>query len=77
MVRTQIYLTEEEDLAVARLSGSSRMGKSGIIRQAIDEFIARREAGSRLKKLRAACGMWKNRCDLPDIRALRENFDRF
>jgi hypothetical protein len=77
MVRTQIYLTEEENTAISRLSKVLGGGKSQIIRQAIDEFIQKRESSRRLNALREACGMWADRTDLPDFRALRESFDRF
>lgn len=77
MIRTQIYLTEEEISAISRLSSVLGHGKSELIRQAIDEFIDRRDTTNRLKKLRAARGMWEERQDIPDIRQMRKEFDRF
>lgn len=77
MIRTQIYLTEEENSAIASLSKALGHGKSELIRQAIDEFIDRRDTSNRLKKLRAARGMWAEREDLPDVRQMRKEFDRF
>jgi len=77
MVRTQIYITEEESTSIARLSQALGHGKSEIIRQAIDEFIHRRDSTKRLKALQAARGMWADRPDLPDARAMRASFDRF
>jgi predicted DNA-binding protein len=77
MIRTQIYLTELENNAISRLSKSLGGGKSQIIRQAIDEFIEKRESSRRLNALREARGMWAKRKDLPDFRSLRESFDRF
>ena len=77
MIRTQIYLTEKENSAIHRLSRSLGHGKSELIRHAVDEFIARRDSTSRLGKLRSACGMWSGRKDLPGLRALRDEFDRF
>jgi len=52
-------------------------GKSEIIRQAIDEFIHRRDSTKRLKALQAARGMWADHPNLPDARAMRAAFDRF
>jgi Arc/MetJ-type ribon-helix-helix transcriptional regulator len=52
-------------------------GKSELIRQAIDEFIDRRDTTNRLKKLRAGRGMWAERQDIPDVRQMRKEFDRF
>jgi predicted transcriptional regulator len=77
MVRTQIYLTEEEHSAISRLSAASGQGKSEVIRQAISEFIERRYTTNLLRKLRAARGIWKDRSDIPDGRQMRSEFDRF
>ena len=77
MVRTQIYLTDDENTAISRLSSDSGQGKSEVIRQAIDEFIERRDTTNRLRKLRAARGIWKDRADVPDVRRMRAEFDRF
>lgn len=77
MIRTQIYLTEEENSAIARLSKSHKRGKSEVIRQAIDEFIQRRDGAGRLKALRVARGMWADHSALPDLRKMRKSFDRF
>jgi Arc/MetJ-type ribon-helix-helix transcriptional regulator len=77
MVRTQIYLTEEENTAIARLSQSHGRGKSEVIRQAIDEFIQRRDTTGRLKALQAARGMWADHAALPELRKMRSSFDRF
>jgi hypothetical protein len=77
MIRTQIYLTEDENSAIARLSSLLGCGKSEMIRQAIDEYVERRDSTSRLKKLRSARGIWTDRIDIPDVRTLRSEFDRF
>jgi metal-responsive CopG/Arc/MetJ family transcriptional regulator len=77
MIRTQIYLTEQENAAIAYLSKKLGNGKSEIIRQAIDEFIERRDTSSKMKRLRSARGIWTNKADIPDIGQLRKDFDRF
>lgn len=77
MIRTQIYLTEEENTSIARLCQMLGNGKSEIIRQAIDEFIHRRDTINRLKELQAARGMWADHPNLPDARTMRSSFDRF
>ena len=47
----------------------------------ITDWLATRatkpEAKTRLANLRQACGIWKDRTDLPDLRKLRQEFDRF
>lgn len=77
MIRTQIYLTENEHRNISRLSHILKQGKSELIRCAIDEFIERRETKGRLKKLRAARGMWANNKDIINVRKLRSEFDRY
>ena len=77
MIRTQIYLTKSTSEAIARLSDLLQQGKSELIRSAIDEFIERRDTKNRLKKLRAARGMWANHKDLPNVEKMRSEFDRF
>ena len=77
MIRTQVYLTDEESASIVRISKSLGHGKSQIIRQAIDEFIQRRDSNKRLKALQSARGMWADHQSLPDTRAMRASFDRF
>jgi predicted transcriptional regulator len=77
MVRTQIYLTEEESASISRLSKALGHGKSEIIRQAIDEFILRRDFTKRRKLVQAAAGMWADHPGVPGLRELRDSFDRF
>ena len=37
---------------------------------------SRLDTKSRLANLRSACGIWKDRTDLPDVRALRTEWGR-
>ena len=76
MVRTQVYLTEKEKFHLGRLSKRTGKSQSEIIRQAIDQFAERYVPQDRRLCLRKARGMWRDRSDLPDLRTLREGFDR-
>ena len=76
MVRTQIYLTEEEHRRVRRLAKTSGRKQSEIIRSAIDEFLGKMGPEDKLLRVRKAKGIWKNRKDL-DLSAIRKDFDRF
>lgn len=76
MVRTQIYLTEEERVALSALATSTGKKQAQLIREAVDRFIEL-ASGSRQKAvLNKAAGMWQDRDDLPDFQAARRTWDR-
>jgi len=76
MVRTQIYLTQEEKVALAVLSRKTGKKQSELIRQAVDSLIALSSRSRRQHALDRAAGMWKGRNDLPDFAAVRRGLDR-
>lgn len=76
MVRTQIYLTEQEREALSSISTQVGKKQSELIREAVDELIARYSDSRRQAILDRAAGMWKERDDLPDFGKLREEWDR-
>jgi len=76
MVRTQIYLTEDEREALRAIGRQSGKKQSELIRQAVDGFIAQHRPKERQTRLQQARGMWQGRDDLPDFRSLRQEFDR-
>lgn len=64
MVRTQVYLTEEEKIAIIQFSDSTGKSQSQIIRLAIDSFIKTHSL-----KGESAFGIWKdNKADFLNIR---------
>lgn len=76
MIRTQIYITENEKKILSILS--TRFGKkqSELIREAIDNFIAKfskKKSGDIFDKV---SGMWKDRDDIPEMESLRSTWDR-
>ena len=76
MVRTQIYLTErqrEELNAIAKTAGKKQ---SELIREAVDRLIDESRCSRRESVLHKAAGIWKDREDLPDFRAMRADWDR-
>ena len=75
MVRTQIYLTEEEQAGISILAKSLKKRQSELIRQAIDEFLIRSNPQDKLARIREAKGMWKDRDDI-SLDDLRSEYDR-
>ncbi len=76
MIRTQIYLTEDERTALGALSAETGKPQSQMIREAVDEYIALSGKAHREAVLDRAAGLWKDRDDLPDFHALRQAWDR-
>ena len=76
MVRTQIYLTEEEQEGLRALSRRTGLSQSELIRRAVDTMLAGENGGDRAALLEQAFGIWRDRSDLPDFAALRREFDR-
>ncbi len=79
MVRTQIYLTEEEREALRRLAEAHGTSQSALIREAVDRLIEEQHAEQEQEKkwLDEAAGLWADRDDLPDFRAMRREWDRY
>ena len=76
MVRTQIYLTDKQRAELAVLSKNLGKKQSEIIREAVDRLIDQVGHSRKGMVLQEAAGIWKNRKDLPDFRAVRSEWDR-
>lgn len=76
MIRTQIYLTQEEHNGIRELAKSTRKRQSELIRNAIDEYLTRRNPDDKLAKIRRAKGIWKDHPDI-NLSEIRSEFDRF
>jgi len=76
MIRTQIYLTERQRDDIAALAKGTGKKKSELIREAVDLFIDRAGPNRREALLSQAAGIWKDRKDLPDFKAMRTEWDR-
>jgi metal-responsive CopG/Arc/MetJ family transcriptional regulator len=76
MVRTQVYLTEQQRDELAGIAKTVGKKQSELIREAVDQFIDRAGSSRRESVLREVAGMWKGRKDLPDFHAVRAEWDR-
>lgn len=76
MKRTQIYLTKKEQKELDRLSQKRGVSKSSIVREAVDEYLAKHSEERRKEILESVAGIWKDRDDLPDFEELRKEGDR-
>jgi len=76
MVRTQIYLTEEERTGLGALVEATGKKQAELIREAIDRLLDTVSDRRRASVLNSAAGMWRDRTDLPDLKATRQSWDR-
>lgn len=74
MVRTQIYLTDKEKKGLESAATAQGVSQSDLIRQAIDDLLARTGKIDRGVILGEIAGIWSKRNDLPDLRELRSNW---
>lgn len=78
MRRTQLYFDEGIFQKLAILSREKKTTISDLVRKAVDKVYGQKSSiKARLKTLQAACGIWKNRTDLPPtdeyVRMLRKD----
>ena len=76
MIRTQIYLTEQQRDELTAIAKVVDKRQSELIREAVDRLIDQAGRSRREAVLREAAGIWRDRKDLPDFRAMRAEWDR-
>ncbi|NBF40678.1 MAG: ribbon-helix-helix domain-containing protein [Spirochaetes bacterium] len=76
MVRTQVYLTEEERAGLDDVSEATGKKQSELIREAVDRFLELEAESRRDAVLQEVAGLWRDRDDLPDFGAVRRSWDR-
>jgi Arc/MetJ-type ribon-helix-helix transcriptional regulator len=76
MVRTQVYLTEEQERGLKQLAASSGRKQSQLIREAIDRLLSEKRQRNWLKSLEPMFGMWADRPEMDHfVRDLRSQAD--
>lgn len=76
MVRTQVYLTERQRDELVSIAKTLGKKQSELIREAVDQLIDQAGSSRRELVLRGAAGIWKDRTDLPDFKAMRAEWDK-
>jgi predicted DNA-binding protein len=77
MVRTQVYLSEEQKRGLERLAATTGKRQSDMIREALEVYLARHEPKDWREALEAVRGMWADRDDLDELQAdLRMDWER-
>ncbi len=77
IVRTQLYLTQQEREGLAALSQATGRKQSDLMREAVDRLIEQFNAQRKRMVLDRAAGVWAKRRDLPNLRRLRSQWDRW
>jgi hypothetical protein len=77
MLTTSVTLTDRQTSALKSLVQQTGKTEEEIIREAVEQLIARHSPADRRDALRQAKGMWQDRTDLPDLRTLREESNRY
>jgi len=77
MIRTQIYLTDRQRSELAAISNTLGKKQSELIREAVDRLIDQTGHSRREIVLREAAGIWKDRTDLPEFKAIQAEWDRY
>jgi predicted transcriptional regulator len=67
MLRTQVYLNDEQDRQLKRLAEASGRKQSELIREAIDLLIRERASADWRAAVRDACGLWAGRDDTDEV----------
>lgn len=77
MVRTQVYLSEEQKRGLELLAATTGKRQSDMIREALDGYLAKHEPKDWREALEAVRGMWADRDDLDELQAdLRMDWER-
>jgi hypothetical protein len=71
-----LHLTEQEQTVLETMAQRAGKTPDELVYDAIKQLIAQFQSEDRLRLLRQARGMWKDRTDLPALTDLRREWDR-
>jgi hypothetical protein len=71
-----LHLTEQEQTALESMAQRAGKTPDEFVHDAIKQLIEQFQSEDRLRLLRQARGMWKDRTDLPSLTDLRREWDR-
>ncbi len=77
MLTTQIRLNEQQTAALRDLVQRTGQTEAELIVEAVKQFIAQHDQTEPDAALQQATGPWQNRVDLPELRTLREESNRY
>ena len=76
MATISVHLTEQENASLKTIARQIGKTEDELIHEAVDQLLTRFQSKDRRALLRQACGIWKNRTDLPSFESLRSEWDR-
>ncbi|NOQ42652.1 MAG: ribbon-helix-helix protein, CopG family [Desulfuromusa sp.] len=76
MIRTQIYITEQEKKGLESMAAIRKVSQSNLIRQAIDNLLVKSGGENRISVIDEVAGIWSDRDDLTNVRDLRVGWQR-
>jgi len=78
MIRSQIYLTEEQKRALATASKARGVPVAELVREAVDDWLEVHQREHRLAVLQRTFGAWEERDESPDeyVDRLREQWSQ-
>jgi hypothetical protein len=77
MALASIKLTEQEAQALHQLQQQTGKTQEELLHEAVTRLLTQPQTTEeRLALLQQARGLWENRADVPDVRALRAELDR-
>ncbi len=76
MTTAKIVLTDAEGEVLRDLARRTGKTEEQLLREAVDQLLVRSQPEARREVLQRACGIWKDRRDLPTLEQLRPEWER-